>query len=54
MQDNQFSKSMLNMQEIYAVCDSFVSTLEGTYHERIEYPQIALNENHENNIAESI
>lgn len=48
LQDNQLSESMLNMQEIHIICDSFLKTLSGTYHERIEYPEIALDIKNEN------
>ncbi len=50
MQDKQLSESALTMHEIELVCESFVHTLEATYHERIVYPQIKLEEDNETTI----
>lgn len=39
--DGQFSECPLNLEEIHTITETFVSVLEGIYHQRIEYPQTA-------------
>lgn len=44
MEDGQLDECALTFADLNKICDAFVTVMSGIYHERIEYPDIALPE----------
>lgn len=44
MKENQLDESLLTIKDINDISKSFLNTLSGTYHERIKYPKVIIEE----------
>ncbi|MBQ8654610.1 MAG: HDIG domain-containing protein [Clostridia bacterium] len=42
LEDGQLSNSPLTLQDIDGICEAFATVLNGVFHERIEYPTVAV------------
>lgn len=42
LEDGQLSNSPLTLRDIDAICEAFANVLSGVFHERIEYPDVAV------------
>ena len=44
IEDGQLSSSPLTLKDIDGICEAFIKVLSGVFHERIEYPNVQLNQ----------
>lgn len=44
IEDGQLSNSPLSLHDIDDICEAFIKVLSGVFHERIEYPNVQLNQ----------